>query len=311
MNALLKYELRKTRAMKLIFLGITAVAELVFLISLYLRNDKGNTDNIIGTSALLLMFIAIGGILLIGVQSIITLHRDMNTKQGYMLYMTPRNSYQILGAKMLENGLSLALAGGFFFLLGMLDLTLLFSRLGELERLWGFFMEFLHMFNAEIELDTAQVLSLILELLTSWLAVVSIAFLADIVSSALLNGKKANGIVTFIFFILLTILLNVIQNLLRKSGLCSTITSTLIMQSIRNTEFQKYIFRIIRIVLCISSNTKQLLSWELFVIMSFHLPGKECQESIISCMNAFIFVITQQFRKGNQRLNRAEALHPQ
>ena len=232
MSALLKYELRKTRAMKLIFLGVTAVAEVVFLISLFLRNNEGNTDNIIGTSALVLMLIAIGGILLIGIQSIFALHRDMNTKQGYMLYMTPRNSYQILGAKMLENGLSLALAGGFFFLLGLLDLTLLFSRLGELERLWGFFMEFLHMFNAEIELDTAQVLSLIFELLTSWLAVVSIAFLADIVSSALLNGKKANGLVPFIFFILLTILLNVIQNLLRKSGLCTTITSTLIMQSV-------------------------------------------------------------------------------
>ena len=36
MSALLKYELRKTRAMKLIFLGVTAVAEVVFLISLFL-----------------------------------------------------------------------------------------------------------------------------------------------------------------------------------------------------------------------------------------------------------------------------------
>ena len=117
MKQLLKYELRKTQAMKLIILGITAAAELAFLIALFVRNSQGNTDEIIVAMAFLLTMIAFGGILLIGIQSVLTLHRDMNTKQGYMLYMTPRNSYQILGAKMLENGISLVLAGAFFFLL--------------------------------------------------------------------------------------------------------------------------------------------------------------------------------------------------
>jgi hypothetical protein len=44
---------------------------------------------------------------------------------------------------------------------------------------------------------------------------VSIAFLADIVSSALLNGKKMNGFLAFLFFILLTVLLGWIQNQFR------------------------------------------------------------------------------------------------
>ena len=119
MKALLKYEIRKTWATKLILLGITAVEELAFLVGLYLMGRE--VDNYVtAVSISLLVVTAIAGVILIGVQSVLTLHRDMNTKQGYMLYMTPRNSYQIMGAKFLENGLSLFLAGAFYFLLGFL-----------------------------------------------------------------------------------------------------------------------------------------------------------------------------------------------
>ena len=212
MGKLLKYEMRKTMALKLILLGITAVAEVAFLITLYLNEKAADT---LALTSVLLFFIALAGTVLIGVQSVLTLHRDMNTKQGYMLYMTPRNSFQILGAKLLENGLSLALAGGFFFLLGLLDVTLLFSRLGTLEELWQFFQDFVRMINDQIQLNAQSILCLLVEMLASWLATVSIAFLADIVSSALLNGKKMNGFLAFLFFILLTILLGWIQNQFR------------------------------------------------------------------------------------------------
>ena len=212
MSKLLKYELKKTWPLKLIILGVTAVAELAFLITLFLDQ---NNHGAIGLTCVLLFFIAMGGTMLIGVQSLLTLHRDMNTKQGYMLYMTPKNSFQILGAKLLENGLSLALAGGFFFLLGFLDVTLLFSRLGSLEELWNFFKDFVRMIGEEIPLNATSILCLVVEVLASWLATVSVAYLADIVSSALLNGRKMNGFLSFLFFILLTVLLNWIQNQFR------------------------------------------------------------------------------------------------
>ena len=212
MSKLLKYELRKTWALKLIILGVTAAAELAFLITLFLDTEN---HEVLGVTCVLLFFIALGGTILIGVQSVLTLHRDMNTKQGYMLYMTPQNSFRILGAKLLENGLSLVLAGAFFFLLGLLDVTLLFSRMGSLEELWKFFQDFVRMLNDEIQLNAQSILCLVTELLASWLATVSIAYLADIISAALLNGRKMNGFLSFLFFILLTVLLSWIQNRFR------------------------------------------------------------------------------------------------
>ena len=220
MSKLLKYELRKTWALKLIILGVTAAAELAFLITLFLDTEN---HEVLGVTCVLLFFIALGGTILIGVQSVLTLHRDMNTKQGYMLYMTPQNSFRILGAKLLENGLSLVLAGAFFFLLGLLDVTLLFSRMGSLEELWKFFQDFVRMLNDEIQLNAQSILCLVTELLASWLATVSIAYLADIISSALLNGRKMNGFLSFLFFILLTVLLSWIQNRFRTGMAIETV----------------------------------------------------------------------------------------
>ena len=97
MKNLIKYEFRKTWSTKLIILAITAFAELAFLISLY--TDQENYTVI---SIVILTFLAFGGVLFIGIQSIVTMHQDMNTKQGYMLYMTPNSCYKILGGRWLK-----------------------------------------------------------------------------------------------------------------------------------------------------------------------------------------------------------------
>ena len=76
MFKLMKYEIRKTWITKLILLGITAAAEIAYLISLYTENDGG-----VAASIGILTLLAIFGVLFIGLQSVITLHRDMNTKQ--------------------------------------------------------------------------------------------------------------------------------------------------------------------------------------------------------------------------------------
>ncbi len=229
MSMLLKYEFRKTWFMKLVILGITAVAELLFLGGLLFGDVPEGSGRLVSISILLLTLIAVFGVMVIGIQSVLVLHRDMNTKQGYMLYMTPRNSYQILGAKMLENGLSLLLAGAFFALLAILDVTLLFSRMGQLESLLKAARDMLRMMGTEIPLNRDGFLCLMLSFLTSWLGTVSIAFLADIISAALLNGKKFNGLVSFLLFILLSIAMGWLQNALNVSG--NSVTASLLTSS--------------------------------------------------------------------------------
>ena len=199
MKNLIKYEFRKTWGTKLIILGITAFAELAFLVSLYLDKEKYN-----GLSILALTFLAIGGIIFIGIQSILTMHQDMNTKQGYMLYMTPNSCYRILGGKVIENGLSIFVAGAFFFALGALDVTLLLGHYGQLGELKKMLDEFLRQLRMEVPLDGRLFALLTLNFLCSWLATVITAYFADVIATCLLNGKKYNGWVSLLIFIALS-----------------------------------------------------------------------------------------------------------
>ena len=211
MLRLLKYELRKTLLSKLVLLGITFFAEVVFLIGLW-----GKKDNTLAIGAVLLFLIATSGIALMGILSLITLHKDMNTKQGYMLFMTPNSCYKILGAKVLECGISILIAGAFFFALGWLDFSLLLGQ-GANKQIWDMFTDMVKVINDNIVLDAAHVSALVFSMLASWLCTVTTAYLADVISSALLNGKKGNLLVTFILFLVLNYAISKLLQLIPSS----------------------------------------------------------------------------------------------
>ena len=203
MGKLLKYELRKTWMIKLIALGLTAVAEIVFLLGLGMKNEK-----MLAISTVCLVMLTFGSIMVIGLYSLIVLHRDLNTKQSYMLFMTPNSSYKILGAKVLENGLSMLLAGAAFFALGMLDVTALFAQQGMLKNLWEMITKFLESLDKRLTLDWQTMGGFLAMMLSSWFGFVVLTYLADVISAALLSGKKMSGVVTFLLIIALEILTN-------------------------------------------------------------------------------------------------------
>ena len=41
-------------------------------------------------------------------------------------------------------------------------------------------------------------------LLTSWISIITTAYLADVISAALLNGKRFNGLLSFVLFLILS-----------------------------------------------------------------------------------------------------------
>ena len=197
MLKLLKYEFRKTLFPKLVLLGLTAAAEIVFLYGYFAKAERS-----LGTGTFLLVMLAMFGMLAIGLFSLMSLHRDMNTRQGYMLFMTPNSCYRILGAKVLECGLSLVLAGAFFFAVGLLDVDLLLMREG-VERVWDMIRQFLQMLDSRLSVTLVNMLSVMCYVVFAWLCTVLCAFLADVVSAALLNGRKFNLLLTFVLFLVL------------------------------------------------------------------------------------------------------------
>ncbi|MBR7040604.1 MAG: hypothetical protein IKI24_02050 [Clostridia bacterium] len=210
MKNLFKYEFKKTLITKLIILGITVVAQAIYLIGLWSK-DRELT---VAVGILLLFFTAMFGIVFIGLQSVLTLHRDMNTKQSYMLFMTPNSCYKILGAKMLENLLSMLIGGAFFFGLGVLDMSLLVKRYGQIDSIMDAMREILSVFGYGLNLDAGYMAGMVFGMLASWFATITAAFMADVVASALLNGKKFSLLISFILFLVLSYAMSRVSGLI-------------------------------------------------------------------------------------------------
>lgn len=193
MKKLLKYEVRKTRFSKMILLILTFISEIIFLLGiLFIHNEKWL---IAGITCLVLC--ATFGTLLCGLHSVDQLQKELNSKQSYMLFMTPNNSYKILGAKVLENGISLTISGIFFSILASLDLFILFSRL---EGVMKTINEILKSFGM-IQIDPLNIVSALIVLLVGWLLIITIAYFSVILQASLLNGKRYGGFVSFIIFV--------------------------------------------------------------------------------------------------------------
>ena len=204
MYNLIKYELRKTLGLKGIIVAIMGLIEVSFLIGLFTESDGflgfGVVGLILGSSA---------AIVVIGAYSIKLLSNDLNTKQAYMLFMTPNNSYKILGAKVIENYLSIIIAGVFFTAIGALDVFLAFAKYSSLKD----FFDGIGIFWSELSEVNPQVIILaIATMIAFWLYVIGTAFFCVVVSATFLNGKKHNGLLSFLLFIVLVNVFGKITN---------------------------------------------------------------------------------------------------
>lgn len=195
MGKLMKYEFRKTRMSRLILLLVTIASEVLFLAGLLAEWEDGTFWGI-----LLLMFCAMFGIFYIGIESILVFSKDMNTKQSYMLFMIPKNSYQILGAKVLENLISIILAGVIFVLIFFGDLAIasiyldgLNEFIDDLRQILGFLFDNLPTWQTAV----AGVFSFLL----SWFMTITIGYLAVVLSYTVLAGKRFSGLISFILFL--------------------------------------------------------------------------------------------------------------
>ncbi len=205
MLRLLKYEFRKTLFPKLVLLALLVIFEGVFLYGYWTDNNSTVT---LGLSLFLFTFLC--GLLAIGIISLVTLHKDMNTRQGYMLFMTPNSTYRILGAKVAENGLSMLGIGAVGLGICLLNFSLIKQ---ELE----FITSFLKNFGIGLTPTFPHLSALLVYIISSILCSVTTAYLADVICSSLLNGQKGSMVITFVLFALLNFGIQKIMGLVPAS----------------------------------------------------------------------------------------------
>lgn len=199
MLKLMKYEFRKTMFSKAVLLIVTALAELAYLIGVFAKQEDTMGWGIVG-----LILCAMIGIFYIGIESLIVFHKDLNTKQSYMLFLTPNSSYRILGAKVLENGIAIFAAGAFFAALAALDATIGILYIGGLKEFLDILGEVIKSIQINIDIQSEQILMTFLAGLASWMMMIVTGYLAIVLSATVLAGKKFSGFVSFLLYLLIS-----------------------------------------------------------------------------------------------------------
>ncbi|MBR4711332.1 MAG: hypothetical protein IKP10_04815 [Clostridia bacterium] len=210
MMHLLHYEFRRTRPVKWVLLGLAAAVQAVFMLSVYGRSRPGTV-----ITALLLVFLAVGGTMATGLAGILLLHRDLTTEEGYMLFLTPRRCWSILGAKMLECFFSLTLCVAFFVGLIYADVRFLFAHAGKLHSYWRigtsflnnptFYLQEVFNVNATVPIrvdlrDGSLIICAFVCYVATWESYMASATFAVVLAETVMPGKRRGIITAFLIF---------------------------------------------------------------------------------------------------------------
>lgn len=212
MGKLIKYEFRKQMTSKIIVGLVVAVLELVFLAGLIF--NKGSWA---GMGAGLLVFATFASLFYFSFESIVTYSNDLRTKQSYMIFLTPCNMFQVVGAKLLTTIIQIFVYGCAFVAIGIGDVFLVCAKHGDVKEFLNVMKEFIQMFTgAEIRL--IEVIYVFVMFLITWLVFIAMAMFAITLSTTLLSTWKFKGIVSVAIYFALDWVVAKIASLVIPTG---------------------------------------------------------------------------------------------
>ena len=207
MGKLIKYELKKQMLSKIVVGVLAAICEAVFLVALII--DKSEWA---GSAFAIFFMLGFGSLFYFSFETIVTYSNDLKTKQSYMLFLIPRNMYQVVGAKMITTLLQILLVGAAFVAIFVGDVFAVCARYGEIEEL----IEVFKMMFAEItgiNVNMAEVIYVICTLIVVWIEFILMCMLAITLSTTLFANKRYKGVISFGIYIVFELLLAKIADL--------------------------------------------------------------------------------------------------
>lgn len=207
MGKLMKYEFRKQLKSKVVVGILTVLIEIAFLYGILADKEEWISGGL--AFMILLTFI---GLFYFSFETVLTYSNDLKTKQSYMLFLTPRSMYQIVGAKMLTTVVQIIGGGIFFATILIGDVLLVFSQYSNVELTY----EFLRDLFAEIglKIGIGDIAYYWVLFLITWLEFVVLAIFAITLSTTFFANKKYKGVMSLVIYFVLNFFLNRVANIL-------------------------------------------------------------------------------------------------
>jgi len=230
MGNLIKYEL-KGRS-KLIIGGIIAftIANLMLASNYIFKNPNSiqSDDKFLIISMLFMFLLSFIGIIVVIIDSVNLMRKDLFSDTGYLLFSIPQNGFSIVGAKLIVSLIEFVIYG--FFTIGFVFIHgLLFTSIHSSEILTQIFNKGLPVIAENIP----YIITFTLEALLSTIIFILSIYLSLTIAKSLLHSNKNGTIISFIVFIVVQIIISKLGNL---------INDLLGINYLSLTEFSKYSF---------------------------------------------------------------------
>ncbi len=212
MLKLIKYELRKNRTVLLVLLAIVAAIELYFLGSLLAQSDS---DIIASLSLMFFAFFALSAaVFILGVSAY---SGELKRKSSYLIFMTPHSTLAIVASKLLFTLVIGVLFAALVVAMLTVNLPVIVDYYGE----WGGFYMLIDEMLLQRGVDLGQIamgLTLtILQLFLELLSIVGVAYFSITLSATILQNRKGRGLLSFLFFAVISYVLTRISGLFTAS----------------------------------------------------------------------------------------------
>lgn len=217
MGKLIKYELKKQMLSKIVVGVLAAICEAVFFVGLIIDNGEWA-----GIGLGVLFVLGFASLFYFSFETIITYSNDLKTKQSYMLFLIPRNMYQVVGAKMITTLLQILLVGAAFMAIVIGDIFAVCARYGEIEEMIEMFKMMFEQIMG-INVNLAEVVYVICALLVVWIEFILMAMLAITLSTTLFANKRYKGVISFGIYIVFELLLGKVADLVTEGAMSAEV----------------------------------------------------------------------------------------
>ena len=173
MLKLMKYEFKKQMFSKIIIAAILGVLTLYFGIACVIDKE---THAAIATMLIFTVMVFAG--LYTAVESLSVYDKDLKTKQSYMLFLVPRSSYEILGAKMISAVLQIFFTMLIYGIVAVLCGSVFLIKYSSVRELMTLVQNILEI-NYSVRVDWGFVVQTILTVFVTWVFIVVLGYFVE------------------------------------------------------------------------------------------------------------------------------------
>lgn len=204
MLKLIKYELLRKMNLLIVSLIVIVALELVSIYTIY----RGGASLILTT--FIMFLIGFGGLIVIFVDSVKMYSSDLYKKPGYMLFLTPNNSFKIIGSKLFVSIIEGLFAAAIYIGMWVINYSLIYKLYyhelpAEARTIVEVFSEIANLPSA------SDLIMLVFSTVVGWFVLIVTVYLAITIRKTILATVKFGGFFSFIFFCIIYFITNYVH----------------------------------------------------------------------------------------------------